>query len=573
MNRRNFIQYSGITSLLTTSGIFPIDFPLRGMLTDFNSFEELVGFLVQLNDERVPELIQIQEKNEDSENFGGLCDTWGIFNAGSTAGLITVLTISFTYPKSKYHLDKSLITNIENAAKYLLKVQHSDGTIDLMATNFHSTPDTAFVAEPLCACFSLLQKAEFERKVEILSLLKQFLKRTGEAFIVGGVHTPNHRWVVSMALARLNSLFPDSRYVVRMEQWLQEGIDIDSDGQYEEKSTYIYSPLTNRCLVTIARLAGKAELFEPVRKNLEMTSFYVHPNGEIATEASGRQDQTMVGFMENYYLPLRFMAIHDKNPLFSAMTKMVEKTVPEKLGGFLVYLLESDFYNNELPAPSALPDSYIKEFPVSKLARIRRGNTDATILASNPSFFTLTKGNAVLAGIRMAAAFFGRGQFKANKVEKSGDTFVLNWTFTWGYFQPFDNEQKPNYSIPFDEDRKRRRSSERQTLNAVVTIVETNGNFELDFNVDGTNNVPLAVELIFRKGGKFSGVKGVKDTAESYLLGNENATYCAGNDCITFGPGNSEHSWTSIRGGLPKPDAPCVYITGFTPFSRKIRIS
>lgn len=81
-----------------------------------------------------------------------------------------------------------------------------------------------------------------------------------------------------------------------MDEWLRKGIDIDADGQYEERSTYIYTPLTNRCLVTIAKLIQREELLESVRKNLEMTFYYIHPNGEIATEASGRQDQFQVGF-------------------------------------------------------------------------------------------------------------------------------------------------------------------------------------------------------------------------------------------------------------------------------------
>ena len=572
MNRRDFLHYTGAASLISTGIILPSHLFDKTKMPEFSNFSELVNNLIQLNDERIPELMKQQEKNQNSKYFGGVCDAWKIYNPGSTAGLITAFACSFCSQRSNYFRDDKLAESIELAAKYLLKIQHSDGTIDLLSTNFHSTPDTGFVVEPLCASFKLFNEIEFERKSEILRLLEEFLKNAGEAFIVGGIHTPNHRWVVSMALARLNTLFPDDRYLTRMNEWLREGIDIDADGQYEERSTYIYTPLTNRCLVTIAKLAGRPELLEPVRKNLEMTAYYIHPNGEIATEASGRQDQFQVGFMEHYYLPLRFMALLDKNQQFSSLAKQIEKTVPEKLLGYLVYFLEDKSYDNELPASSALPDFYTKEFPNSNLVRIRRGKIDVSILGGNPTFFTLSKGNAVLASVRLASAFFGRGQFKTKNVEKSENSFILKWEYHWGYFQPLPENQKPNYDLPFDEDRKRRMLSERQNLKAEITVSEKNGIFEMSFELQGTENVPLAIEFAFRKGGTLNGVEKLPNEIGAYLLKSESGKYSFEKDVIEFGPGKAEHSWTAIRGGLPRPDGECVYITGFTPFKHIIKM-
>jgi hypothetical protein len=571
MKRRDFLHCTGAASLISTGIISPVTLLAQSKMPGFSSFSELINNLIRLNDERIPALIDLQDRNPQSKYFGGVQDSFQIFNPGSTSGLITGLTCAFCSPQSKYFQDKKLTESIEKAAKYLLKIQHSDGTIDLLATNFHSTPDTGFVVEPLCAGFKLLNEVQFEGKKEVLGLLEEFFKKAGEAFITGGVHTPNHRWVVSMALARLNTLFPDERYLKRIDEWLREGIDIDSDGQYEERSTYIYTPLTNRCLVTMAKLLKREELLEPVRKNLEMTLFYIHPNGEIATEASGRQDQFQIGFMEHYYLPVRYMAIHDKNPQFSALVKQIEQSVPEKLSGYLVYFLEDSYYFNSLSSPSPLPDNYTKEFPHSNLARIRRENIDASLLGGNPTFFTLSKGNAVLASVRLTSAFFGRGQFKSSIIEKSGDSFVLKWEFHWGYFQPLPENQKPNYDIPFDEDRKRRRQSERQSLQAQIIVSEKEGIFELGFDLQGTENVPLAIEFAFRKGGNLNGVEKLNDPGTS-LLKDGMAKYTFDNDAIEFGPGKAEHSWTAIRGALPKPDGECVYITGFTPFSHKLKI-
>ncbi|HEX6225548.1 MAG TPA: hypothetical protein VFZ52_14120 [Chryseolinea sp.] len=43
-------------------------------------------------------------------------------------------------------------------------------------------------------------------------------------------------------------------------------------------------------------------LYDAVRKNLNMTFYFVHSNGEIATESSNRQDKYIRNTMAPYYL-------------------------------------------------------------------------------------------------------------------------------------------------------------------------------------------------------------------------------------------------------------------------------
>jgi hypothetical protein len=108
-------------------------------------------------------------------------------------------------------------------------------------------------------------------------------------------------------------------------------------------------------------------------------------------------------------------------------------------------------------------------------------------------------------------------------------------------------------------------------LQAQIIVSEKEGIFELGFDLQGTENVPLAIEFAFRKGGNLNGVEKLNDPGTS-LLKDGMAKYTFDNDAIEFGPGKAEHSWTAIRGALPKPDGECVYITGFTPFSHKLKI-
>ncbi len=569
MERRTFIRTA--TAAVSMASLMP----LSGCGSkDLKAEQGLLSRLMRLNDGTIENILDRQELNTQHRWFGGVKNAYGIHAPGGAAGLLQNLTVAFVSPQSKYHVDDRLRLAMERAIDYLIKVQHEDGTIDLLSTNFHSTPDTGFVVEPVCLAYTIASQRSQENILRpILDKMQTFLLNAGRALSIGGIHTPNHRWVVSMALSRIHQLFPNKTYLARIDQWLAEGIDIDPDGQYTEQSTAVYSPLTDRCLITLARLLDRPELLEPVRQNLEMTIYYIHPNGEVVTEASGRQDQFRIAFPDQYYYPYRYLAIKDNNGRFSAMAANIEKTSFSRLNRNLPLLLEDPFLERPLPAPVALPMDYRKTFIHSNLIRIRRGETDATILGENHTFFSFFKGAAALQAIQLSMAFFGKGEFKTEQIEEVDGKLILRWELTKGYYQLFPEEDLPDdgdwEKMPRDE----RPLSEVQTLRAEVTISEQNGGFELAFAIAGTDDVPIAIELAFRHGGELSNVKPAPRVASAFLLGEGFGQYDFAGDQIRFGPGRADHGWTQLRGGLPKKNAMSVYLTGYTPFHHKLQIA
>ena len=570
MKRRTFAKISGIT--IAVSLIMGLR--LTDSLTE-TEINDLLTNLIKANDSRIPNHLKNQELDRKHKWFGGIKDGYGIFRAGSASGFIKSLACAYVSPSSIYFHSDKLIDPLLNASNYLVNCQYEDGTIDLPSTNFHSTPDTAFVVEPICIAYNLLLKDEQEDTTAILDKLKVFLLKAGDALAVGGIHTPNHRWVVCMALARINQLFPNRKYLERIDQWLGEGIDIDQDGQYHEKSTYIYTPLVNRCLITIARLVDKPALFQPVRKNLDMSLYYRHANGEVATESSGRQDRYQKGTMQSYYYPYRYMAVLDGNQSFAAMSIELEKTVPEKLGAWLGIMLEDKSWQVELVKPSTLPDDYFKEFLGSNTIRIRRKKVDASILLSNPAFFTFFNNNAALEAIRFASAFFGKGQFAATEWERNGNEIILSQHLIGPYYQPMDPKDLPEDGDWSKMPRLKRPQSEVQQQESKVIIRESDGKFELEIGIEGTDNVPVAVELAFRKGGSLTGATpSPHGIEEAYLSQNDKQiVYEFEGDKIQVSNGLQAHTWTQLRGALPKLDAMSVYLTGITPFRKKLKIS
>jgi hypothetical protein len=568
MNRRTFVA----TSVSTMSAI-----PVLGFqLFEKYSLAKPAWLLewIKIHDQQLPNFKALKVTDSKHPYFGGYMDDVEIPNPHTTAGFIGKACMLMSCPESVFYQSKEVLKEVEEATKALLKMQHADGTIDLLSTNFHSTPDTAFVLENIVPAYTFLKKSNTKGAETALELLKTFLKNAGEALAVGGIHTPNHRWVVSAALTKLNELFPDPRYLARIEQWLAEHIDLDPDGQYNEKSTNSYSPIVNRSLIIMARGLKKPELLDPVRKNLMMTLYYVHPNGEVVTEASNRQDKGTIGNMSRYYYAYRFMALTDNNGEMAAMTRLIEKTsTKEQLAGYLDYFLEDPTLWQDLPNGKPLPVSYAKAFPYSGVVRIRRGNWDSTILSNNASWLTFHKGNAVLQAMRVATSFFGKGQFDSVKIEQQGDTWVLEKSLQGPYYQPFSADK-----IAPDGDwdkmpRSNRPQSEVQKLETVVRIKEANNGLEIEVNISGTEGVPVSFELIFRAGGTFDGVEKYVKKDNAYLLTGEAGTYTVGSDSIRFGPGKVLHKGVQLRGALPAMDAPTVYLTGFTPFQHTIRLS
>jgi hypothetical protein len=267
------------------------------------------------------------------------------------------------------------------------------------------------------------------------------------------------------------------------------------------------------------------------------------------------------------------MSIYDQNGLFATISEKIKNLEAEKLMFWLAYFLEDPFLSGQLPESEPLPDDYLKEFYHSDLVRIRKGNMDATILSRNPIFLTFFKGNAALESIRLASAFFGKGQFKGQTFERSGDTFIMMQKLVGPYYQPLAENDIPEDGNGWQVSRMKRDQSEVQEQETVVSVTENKGKVELSIKVDGTDNVPVAIELAFRKGGRFEGVTEVEDIENAYLaIPGKMMKYSFGDDNISFGPGIREHAWTQLRGALPKLDADCVYFTGITPFDITIKI-
>lgn len=529
---------------------------------------------------------------------------------------IMTFAAAYMHPGAQLHHDPRLVSALDARIDALARLQREDGLFDM--GNFDSPPDSAFVLKTLARAQWFLTQDAAPATAAVREKLKTLILATAEGVRTGGVHTPNHRWAICSALAQVHQLYPNAAYVTRIDEWLAEGLDLNAEGEWSERSPNYTAHVNNPSILEVSVLLQRPALLDAVRRSLEASWYYVEANGEFETVASRRQDQDPDArkYLWEYYVPYRYLAALDQNPRFAAVSRRIERDFLAELGddagnmsSALVSMLEFPAMRGAMPADAALPVDYAKVFTLSGVARIRRGDTTATIfggndwhlglgagsgLSTNPSFFKFRKGAAILDSVRLTPLFFNVGFFYPQGLKVTGpNQYELTQVISVPYHQPLppaarradgDYPLKPDGRIFFRLDYPSRRQ-DLKTLTTKVVVREVAGAFELDFDIQGLSGVPVALELCFRKDGTLAGVVPAADstakaeTKDNFFLKDGTGTYTVGADTITFGPGSYAPARIRMEGleyanykGQNRVDGYRVYLTGTTPFRHTLTI-
>jgi hypothetical protein len=594
MSRGEFIRLGGLSlgGVLVSNSLFANEF----FLNDKTAKEDiqLMKKLVLNNDAKVKSILNATPSDPNIR----------VTSFRSVANNILVIAASLSNAGSTYYKSKVLIENMNQQIDILLKEQYADGTLDA-GGNIQSPPDTAFILEYICPAVAILNENKQQDLGVLKDKLKKFILNAGVAMVTGGVHTPNHRWVICAALASINSLYSDPSYIHRIDEWIAEGIYSNEDGHFSERSG-IYSAVIDKALITMARLLNKPELLDIVAKNLTTYFYHTEQNGDLVTVDSRRQDQFMTLKCTKFYWQYRYMAIKTKNPMFVYMTNTIEN-LPEftndVLSDSLGFFMENSELREQIPVEGKVVNDFEKFFTVTNLARIRRGKTSVTLFggndkplfivsgrSSNPNFLMYRKGDAILKYMRLSTSFFRMGYFSSDGIIKEGNKYILTETKEGDYYQPLAKEflkSDGDYKLSESQDGRfwnkmdfdsRVKSNVKKQI-TVIEITENNGTLSLDFKVDGPPNVEVTIEMCFNEGSPITGA--VIDEKKNYFLKSGLGTLSMAGDTIQFGPGKCEHlnvenldseDITYHQGNL-RTNGEHVYITGFTPFYHKMTIS
>lgn len=516
-----------------------------------------------------------------------------------------VLTASYCAEGSKYFDSETVLQQLTKILELLLEAQRPNGTIDA-GGNKQSPPDTAFLIDNLGPAAKVLAARNSKESLILKKRLDRFMLQAGEALVTGGVHTPNHRWVISSALGQLYEIYGDYRYLTRIEDWLAEGIFIDQDGQFPERSR-IYSEVVDQALISIAESLDREELLEPVRKNLLTTYYLMEDNGDLVSLESRRQDQNMKISVGNYYWCYRYMALKTGDLFFGAVAQRIEQLPnfdPDVLSFSLIHFLATPEIQNRITSAEKLSDKYEKYFPQSDLARIKTGDRSLTIFGGNdlpltvssgrscnPSFFSFRKGSAILEYVRLSTSFFNTGYFRSEGLTQDGNKYKLQENKEGYYYQPLaaaNRNSEGDYQLGQSPDRRywskmdfgNRELSNVQRLETAIELFEHDGEVQMMVTVSGVSDVDVTLDFCFNSEGELSNVVPAANDQE-FFLKQGYAIYKSGDDTITVGPGCFEHAQTekidgevySTHFGSIKGKGLHLYLTGKTPFSHTIRIN
>ncbi|MGX1479607.1 UNVERIFIED_CONTAM: hypothetical protein RKD50_008415 [Streptomyces canus] len=463
---------------------------------------------------------------------------------------VKTLVAAYRSPDSALHGSKEAVAAAMTHLRALRAVQTPTGLF-AGGDNVQSPPDSAFTVNDVCDAHVLAAGAGPELS-EVTAALAEIAGAASGSLLTGGVHTPNHRWELCAALVRLHRSFPDDRLLDRIEEWLAEGVDIDAEGLYSERSANYAAHVSNPSLLLLAEVLGRADLLYAVERNLATTLDLIRPDGTVETVHSRRQDQNHPFPLAPYLPHYRLLAIRTGRGDFARVARLAAADGIDDPDLLAETLLTPDLCR-ALPAPTAetLPrDRYLSTARLAARAsatahtvvyggsdvpehrRIRSG------LACNPTFLRLFAGGAVLDAVRLSRGFFDLGPFRAADMEQLADNrYRLTETLTAAYYQPLPPDRRRDGGVyrMTDEGRfsaamafpDRPRDEVSHTTRVEVDLREDGADLRID--ISGPR-VPWALELTFRPGGVPEGAVPIGDGR--WCLTTGPMTYRVGDDEI-----------------------------------------
>ena len=481
---------------------------------------------------------------------------------------------------SRFFHSPQVYTAIMDAAGWMCAHRRPSGCFDLSSCNFDSAPDTAFTVNQLVDAYDLLSDSEPEAE-PVREALKDLILHACEGIAAGGFHTPNHRWAISASLLHGARITGHEAFAARARTYLQEGLDINQDGEFAERSTGIYNAVNDEQMLRIYLATEDVQYLNACRRNLSMMLDYIDPDGSLFTFNSTRQDYGHRVYPANYYGLFLTAGYLADDPSFAGIADAIGGLCREHglaLSGinWMLRFPELDTFGTDAPLPDLAHRHTSRIYEASGIGRWHRGSLCVTALAHKPNFLYLKNGSLTL-GFSVYGNVCDRRNFIADTLSGTEHGFSMHSCVDSWYYLPFEGDQPDTtdwWAMNNPETRKRHIQARLQT--DVSVSVEDNA-VVLDLSFSGLDHVPARLEI--------SVDTGCTVRSDSFVL-TSNAggqiTVTQGTleilnaegDCFTIGPCFGAHNVLYSMGGAFQPDPGrfTIDLTAYTPGTHTLRI-
>ncbi len=509
---------------------------------------------------------------------------WGIAEPTGTYGLVALCGLLFIAREMRPDAAPSepdgptLLERMSFGLQYLSSVQRPSGLIDLRDCNYDSSPDAGFAVQALCPVVELGRelRGRDAHWDGLLSEIESFVRKLTVGMLDGGFHTPNHRWVMSAAMAWAGSLFPDIDVEPVIAAYIAEGYDADADGAFIERSAGVYDAICDRSLLILWKHRGDEAALEAALANLELNFHMLHPDGTIETDVSRRQDhgaRPVPGSMA-----LAFLMANDArpDPRFVAAANMLWRRSRADASGLAAFMLRQRAPAAPLDS-GTFPFDFRRAFPSVGMWRCRRGAISATAFRGSTRLLTVVFGEAELSAVKVSQSYFGTGRFVGDTLTETDSGCVLT-------SEGDVDVHRPGYDLPLGRPVEPQRWFETRAERdwrplprcvSEIAVTEAPGGFDVAYRtLDGFPGVTAQMALDFPPGGIWE----TSDACLKPLAGQViflkagHGAMRYGHDVIEIGPGADAHRMWAMRDAETAPGHVRILLTFETPVDHRLLI-
>ena len=536
--------------------------------------------LVQL-DNTVDTLLRRQIMEKDDPRYGGFWTGSFHVEPRESGFFLGQMIAVFCTPDSRWYLSRKLEGGIRAVLTYMEKHQRPDGCFDLTPCNYASPPDTAFMVNALLNGWWVLAKCQAPEADFIREPVYRLIDTCSRGIAAGGFHTPNHRWAIASCLLSCEKITGNKALGERAREYLREGLDINEDGEFAERSSGGYNMVNDDQMIRLYLATGDQSYLEAAAKNLEMMYCYYDPDGSVFTNNSTRQDLGAKVYGDGYYILYLMVSYFLRRPDLGAMAEWIWQdcrrrgTYPPGAEWLLLFP-EMDGYGADSPFMKLFAH-VDRLFPDSGIARLRDGRWSCSLMKGKANCLYFQHG-AFSMYMTIYANLCDRRNFLADSLEQTASGYRMKAHAAGWYYLPFPEDQLPGTSDWWAMDNPNTRPRiEGLPLDTTLEIVKRPDGVDVHIKTEGIDQLPLRAEFSFLPGGYVRTehfLQHAKAGESINVLGGMVEACGPGGETITIGPAFGAHDVTNRMGGAyPLSDRHyTVYFTDYTPVERVIKI-